>query len=346
MKKALSAAVLAAIIAGPVSADVMVVRSAVTESMGGFSGGQKDFTTWISADKHREESKGEGKPSMMERMSGVGQPEIVRLDKKLRWRLNVPKKIYTETPLVLPQEKTNEKAAEPENDRTEGASEKPTVKITKADVKVTPLNKKEKIGEFTCDGYEVRMELAMEDLESHEKTEMRMVTTLWNTAESGPVAQLKKEETAYAQAYARALGMTDAVQTDLKMLGATLLSGLANTGEKELSGALAKMPAEMKKIKGYPIRTHVEWYASSEGGKEEAVNGDAAEDNAEIPTNVSDALGSFAAGFAKKKMEAKQPAKTADGRLMLAMTTEVKSISPAFIPDATFEIPAGFKKGH
>jgi hypothetical protein len=333
---------LMAMLAFPVAADIMVVRSVETEGLGGMGGAPKQSTVWIAGNKHREEQKGSAKPSMLERMAGVGRPVITRLDKKVRWTLNDPKKTYEEMPLAAPQTEVEEMASEP------GASgpgdERSTTRISKAEFKVNPLGKKKTIGAYTCDGYQVRALLEMEDLETRQKSEMRLITYLWTAPETGAVAQLKKEEEAYARAYAKAIGFSDAAQAGMKMLGTAMMAGLAGAGENELSSALAGMPSELKKVQGYPILTRVEWYgkddaaAQDEGGEVDGL------DSAEIPTDVSDALGAFASGFAKKKMATQKPAPTEDGRLMLAMTTEIKSIATAPIPGPVFEVPAGFKQ--
>src|SRR5688572_26130187 len=92
--------ILISLLAAPAGAQITVVRSVETDGFGGFGGSKKQIITQISDDKHREEMKSEGKPSMWEKMAGVGQPVITRLDKKLRWTLNHPKKRYQEVPLT------------------------------------------------------------------------------------------------------------------------------------------------------------------------------------------------------------------------------------------------------
>src|SRR5262245_34064789 len=106
--------VITSLLAGPSWADVKVIRSTEMETMMGFGGGKKEMTVWTAVDRHREETKSEGKPSMMERMAGVGRPVITRLDKKLRWTLNEPKKNYQEQSLVSPVQdsKSSEETSE------------------------------------------------------------------------------------------------------------------------------------------------------------------------------------------------------------------------------------------
>ncbi len=341
MRNGLIAGLILSVFVMPALADVKVVRSMETQAgFGGMGNSQRELMIWISGDKHREEQKNPIKPTMLEKMSGVGRPVITRLDKKLRWTLNAPKMNYTEQPLVLPvTESAKEEPSASSNES--GEEEKPTMKITKAEFKVTPLSQKKTIGSFACEGYQLKMLLETEDLESHERSEMKMISTIWATPETGVLAQLKKEEEAYGKAYLKAIGVSDAAKADLRAIGGTMLTALAGSGEKELSKALSGMPTEMKKIKGYPVSTRVEWYGKDEavaGGKEEA------SEEVEIPTDVSSALGQFATGLAKKKMEAKKPAPSVEGRLVLAMTTEVKSVDTSAIPADTFEVPAGFKK--
>ncbi len=340
MQNTLSMWVVVGMMVSPVGADVTVIRSMENDGISGFGASKHEMTTWIAGDKHREESKSDVKPSMMERLSGAGRPVITRLDKKLRWTLNLPKKTYTESPLVMPSQNTTSESDPSAEEPVEKS--KPTIKITKAEIKVTPLNQKKNIGMFVCEGYTLRAILETEDLETHARNSMRMVTTLWTTPEINAVAQLKKEEMAYSTAYFQAIGVTDPMRADLKTLGLGMVASLAGAGEKELSSALVQIPIEMKKIKGYPISTRVEWY----GPAEDAPPAAAAEETPEIPTSVGDAFGGFAAHLAKNKLTAHKPAATADGQLLMAMTSTVQSIAITAIPSAQFEVPAGFKKGH
>jgi hypothetical protein len=337
--------VLVGFIAMPATAAVRVVRTVDNEGMAGMGASKKQSITWIAGDKHREEMASEGKPSMLERMAGVGKPVITRLDKQVVWTLNVPKKRYEERPLVTPQAESTSSKDDSESSG-DSKPEKPTTRISKAEFKVTPLGQKKTFGAFVCDGYQLKALIEMEDLETKKKTEMRLVNTLWNAPETGVVAQLKKEETDYAKAYAKALGLTDSAQKDLATLGTTIIAAMAGAGEKELSGALAKMPAELKKIKGYPIHTRVEWYGS--GNDREETEAAAESDGEEpIPTSLSGALGGLAKGLAKKKIEEKRakPVENENGRLMMAMSSEITAISTD-VPGDVFEIPAGFKKAN
>ncbi len=330
---------LATQVASFAHADVKVVRSVQTDSAMGFGGGPKQMIQWTAADRQREEQNSEGKPSLLERLAGVGKPVITRLDKKVRWTINPPKKTYEEMSLVAPKTADEDSKSDADKNESSGREEKPTTKVTKAEFKVTPLNQKKRIGSFECEGYVMRTVLEMEDLESHERSEMKMITTLWNTPDVGAVVQLKRQEEAYAKAYWQTMGLDASAQASMKMLGTAMFASMAGANEGELSKALKGMPAELKKLKGYPISTRVEWY----GKDEEHAAQEVEQETTEIPTDVSDALGSFAAGFAKKKMEAKKPAATAEGQLMFAMTTTIQSIETNKIAADVFEVPSGYK---
>lgn len=325
------------------SADMMVKRSVETEGMGMFGGAPKEMTRWFKADRERHETKSEGKPTMFERMAGAGRPIITRLDKKVIWTLDIPKKRYDERSLMLPKSE-QEGAGDESDESSSGKPEKPTTRISKAEFKATPLGKKKTIGAYVCDGYEMRALLEMEDLQSHKKSEMRMVSTLWTTPETGAVAHLKKEEQAYARAHLDALGLTEDTRANLQLLGGAFFAALSGSGEKELSKAIAGMPTELKKIKGYPISTRIEWYGKNPEVEESEAQG--GEENVELPVDVAGALGNLAAGLAKQKLAAKRPVTTQDGQMMFAMTTVITALSPSTIPADTFEIPNGFKKSN
>lgn len=343
MKIQSSAGLLIVALAIHANADVMVKRTATTEGMGMFGGTPKEMTRWLKADRDRNEVKSEGKPSMFERMSGAGRPVITRLDKKVIWTLDIPKKRYAERSLIVPTSK-NEDDSDSSGESPAEKNEKPTTRISKAEFKVTALGKKKSIGAFACEAYELRALLEMEDLKTHEKSEMNMVTELWTTPETGAVAQLKKEEQAYTKAHLDAMGLTEDIRANLNLLGGSMFAMLAGSGEKELSKAVAGMPAELKIVKGYPISTRIEWYGKAPGGEETAA--EAPEESAELPTDVAGALGSIMGDMAKKKLAAKKPAVTKDGRIIFAMTTVITGISTANIPADTFEIPTGFKKSN
>lgn len=335
-------AVCALLLVVPGWADITVVRGIQTDGFMGMGGGLKEATTWTAGDKQREEKKGSAKPSMIEKMAGIDKPEITRLDKKVRWTLDVPGKSYSEMSLIPPKTAESDPTGKEKED-SKSPEEKPTVKVTKAEFSVQALNQKKAISGFSCEGYEMRAEIETENLETKERSGMKMITTLWTTAETGAVAALKKEEEAYAKAWREMIGMDASSMETLKTLGASMVAGMAGAGEKDLAKALAKAPAEMKKVKGYPISTRVEWFGSGESAP--AQNDAANVDDAALDSmkSMGGMFGDMAANLAKKKADQKSGKKTGPSP-MFAMTTEVKSISTASLPASTFEIPAGFKK--
>jgi len=329
----------------PLQADVTVVRSIQTDGFMGMGGGTKESTTWIAANKQREEKKGSEKPSMMEKMAGLDRPEITRLDKKVRWTLNVPKKAYEEMSLIPPKVEESKEDSSGRDSDSSGKEEKPTMRVTKAEFTVKPLGQKKSISGFPCDGYEMRAELETEDLETKERSGMKMLTTLWTTPETGAVAALKKEEEAYAKAWREMIGYDAASQQSMAMLGTAMVASMAGAGEKDLAKALSKAPEEMKKIKGYPIVTKVEWFGS-DNGQDRGSNMDEAisDESIESMKGLGGMFGDMAANLAKQKAQKKASGGKGGPTPMFAMTTEIKSISAAAVPASTFEIPAGFKK--
>jgi len=255
---------LSSILSLPLAADVLVVREIKTDGIQGFGGSTKVTQTWISGAKQREQDVVDKKnTSFLAKMAINDQVQITRYDKKVLWVVDDKRKRYTEISLVSPE---SEAASESEPTSSDSEQpEKPTSRVSKAEFKVQAGGNKKTINGFPCQDFTITSLLEIEDLETREKSGMKMTTHLWTTPETGAVAKLQQAETGLAKARAQAYGMTDS-PIDMKVMGGAMLAALLGSGEKELSKALSGMSAEMKKVKGYPIVTRTEWSGSDSAG--------------------------------------------------------------------------------
>jgi len=246
------------------SADIMVSREVKFDGIQGMGASTKTTQTWFSGNRQREQDIADKKAtSFLAKLASNDKVRITRLDKKVMWIVDDPKKRYQEVSLT-----TTPTESKSESDPTDGSDPekpgKPTSRVSKAEFKVVAGGQKKTINGYPCQDYTLTALIEIEDLESHEKSGLKMITTLWTTPETGPIAKLQQEETAYAKAWAQAIGGA-AHSSDMQVMGSAMMAGLMGTGEKELSKALAGMPAEMKKVKGYPILTRVEWSGTDAG---------------------------------------------------------------------------------
>ncbi len=328
-------------------ADVTLVRTIESAGFRGMGGSTTSETLVIQGSRQRREHRIKMTGSMLgAMMKDRHQATLTLLDQDVIQTLNLPKKTYTEMSLKDLVGKAENALHSQDEEKPEKES-KPTHKISKAEFKVTPTGKSKTLHGFPCKEVVMTMLLQIEDLETHAKTETRMVTTLWMTPETGPLAQARKEETAFSKAYLKKLGV-DFNAKDMKDFGAVMAAALTGAGEKEVSKALARMPEEIKKIGGYPIVTQTDWYLNEEEAGSEAVAPSSAseESGVDLSGGVEGALGGLASKWASKKVEKKMAdrQKAQAGKPAFSVTSELQSLSTATAPDSAFAVPAGFKK--
>jgi hypothetical protein len=335
-------------IAAVSQADVTVVTQVTSGGFHGMGGGKSLQTEMISGEHSRIEHNA-GKPTGLAKLAGEQHSIVLTLlDKELIEHLNVPKKTYTEQSLKELRELFKDATHNaPDSDTAAPQKEQPpTHRITRAEFNVKATGASKTINSYPCREHVLTMLLEIENLQTHEKSETRMVSTLWVTPETAAIQQARKEQSAFAQAYMKKLGM-EINPGQVSEFGTAMAAALTGAGNDELAKVLKRVPAEMKKIQGYPVVTQIDWYMKDpDAAKQETST--APEESAEIDTanGLGGALGSFAANMTKKSVnkKIKEREQANADKPMISITSEVQSVSTHAVPAAQFAVPAGYKK--
>ena len=267
-------------------------------------------------------------------VGGSEETSITRLDKGVYWNLDPKNHSYVERPIEVFRKE------DPSKER--GEKEKPKARVTKSEFTVKKTGASETINGFACEEYLITWLLEMEDLETKAKSRSTMTTNLWTTPETATIRKAQAEEQEFQKAYAQKLGLTISPD-EAKQLGMEALGSVSGARPEEIQKGLVQVKEEMSKIKGYPIRTLVNWSiegerAASAGTGEKTSSGSIPE----IPKSVGGLLGELA-GRVAQKMAGEKPSSTGgkEGTFFSSMT-EVKAVNADPVPSDIFEIPAGY----
>jgi hypothetical protein len=300
-----------------------VVKSGGFKGMGAHEG---TTVTRIQGLKMAESTSTKFTGAILSLLPGGGEKTTIqRVDKGVVWELDTKEKSYTETAIVPFQTA--------ESGVREG--EKPRMRVTKSEFKVKKTGAAETIHGFPCEEYLVSWLVEMEDLETKSKMENNMATRLWTTPETAAIRKLQAEQDAFWKAYMKKVGLNFS-PGEMKLFGMEALSA-SGASQKEMEREFAKFRSEMAKIKGYPIRTIVDWKTSGEASPQ-------AEKPAAEGQGPAAALGSLFGGLKgaiSQKMGGGESKPAAEGTLF-STTTEVKAIHADSISPTVFEIPSGY----
>lgn len=321
---------------GPAWADVTVERftkSGGISGMGAFEGTTQERLQGL---KKSEETATRFTGAIMSRLSSGSQQIVVtRIDRGVVWSLDPKKKTYTETPI-----ETFRPTAAPEKEQA-AKKEKPKVRVTRTEFTVKKTGASETINGFACQEYLMTWLIEMEDLETKAKMKNTMVTNLWTTPETAAIKKLQAEEAAFTKAYLKKIGMT-ATPSELKVFGLEAFAALRGVPAKDMEKEFARFKTEMAKLRGYPIRTVINWEAQ-EQDSQAAAEAQKTEPM-EVP-NLTDGVGGLIGGImgsvAKKAIG--EP-KTVGGGPFFTSVTEIKGINTDPIASTVFDIPAGYSK--
>jgi hypothetical protein len=261
---------------------------------------------------------------------------ITRVDQGLTWTLDPQKKTYTETlikPLKMPAAEKPQREEKPE---------KPTVRITQSEFSVKKTGAAETINGFPGEEYLITWLLEMEDLESQAKSRSTMMTNLWTTPETDVIRKVQAEEQRFNRALAKLLGSEISME-EARQMGMAAMAAMSKASPEEIQKGLVRVKNEMAKIKGYPIRTVINWNFESEGQEGAARQDSASRDQ---PTDVSSGLGGLVSGLLGKAVQKKAEEKMSGkkGAPLFSSTMEVKSLSADPVLGESFEVPTGYVK--
>lgn len=301
-----------------------VVKSGGFKGMGAHEG---TTVTRIQGLKMAETTSTKFTGAILSLLPGGGEKTTIqRVDKGVIWELDAKEKSYTET--AIESFRPVESAAP--------GGEKHRVRVTKSEFSVKKTGAADTIHGFPCEEYLVHWLLELEDLETKAKTENRMETRLWTTPETVAIRKLQAEQDAFSKAFMNRVGL-NLSPAEMKQFGAEVLAA-GGASQKELGREFARFKSETAKIKGYPIRTVVDWKTSGEGGaqteKPQPAEGQ----------GTAAALGNLFGGLKgaiTQRMGGEEPKPAAEGSVF-STTTEVKAINADTIPASVFEIPSGY----
>jgi len=321
---------------GSAWADVTVERftkSGGISGMGAFEGTTQERLQGL---KKSEETATRFTGAIMSRLSSGSQQIVVtRIDKGVVWSLDPKNKTYTETPI-----ETFMPAAAPEKEQA-AKKEKPKVRVTRTEFTVKKTGASETINGFACQEYLMTWLIEMEDLETKAKMKNTMAANVWTTPETAAIKKLQAEEAGFTKAYLKKIGMA-ATPSELKLFGLEAFAALRGVPAKDMEKEFARFKTEMSKLKGYPIRTVINWDAQEQGSQAAAEIQKS--EPMEVPNlsgGVSGLIGGIMGSVAKKAIGEPKPA---GGGPFFSSTTEIKSISTEAIAGSVFDIPAGYTK--
>jgi len=306
------------------------MKSGGFQGMGAFEG---DTVSRIQGVKMWESTATKFTGAILSRVAGGGeQIAITRIDKGVLWALDPKKKTYTES-LIEPF-KLGEMGDK------EVGKEKPKVRVAKAEFTVKKTGASETINAFPCEEYLITWLVEMENLETKAKTRDTMTTNLWTTPETAAIKKLQAEQAAFSKAYMKKIGI-NLSRTEMKQFGMEAFTAMSGAPQKDMEKEFNRFKNEMAKIKGYPIRTVVNWKVEGEGMTAPKAEPSAPEESQGITGGIGGVFGGLKGAISKKLIGESKPA--GEGPFF-SSTVEVKAINTESIPADTFEVPSEYVK--
>jgi hypothetical protein len=321
----------------PVWADATVessIKSSGFKGMGAFEG---TASRKYQGEKMWDSTSSKFTGAILSRVAGGSESAtITRVDKGVYWNLDPKNKTYVERPIEAI------KMGEPGKEKPE--QEKSKMRVTKSEFSVKKTGASETINGFPCEEYLVTWLLEMEDMETKAKSRSTMTNNLWTTPETATIRKVQAEERAFHKAYAQKLGLQISPE-EAKQMGIETFATMSGASKQEIEKGFAKVREEMAKIKGYPIRTVVNW--SVEGDKAEGAEKEgkaSSETSSQTPTSVGGFLSGLSKGITQKVIKDKSSTSGQKEGASFTSTHEVKAIHADSVPAEVFEVPQGYSK--
>jgi hypothetical protein len=253
---------------------------------------------------------------------------VTRLDKELYWDITHANKTYSERPLTAPAEPA--KAGDARGDAKGQQSGKPPYRIKKTELKVNKTGQSKDINGFLCTEYMITMEVVLEDTASKGTVTQLMTTDMWTTPLTDQLKASRDAEADFNRRLAAKAGVTiSPAETD--RLGAGMFTTMYGVDPQEAATQMEKASREMAKIEGYAVVTDLKWQ----------IKGDSAQ--ARKPEPEPEPSGGISGMLANKIAQKIAPQKS-EPDVFFSSYYELKSVAVTTLPDADFEVPAGYKK--
>jgi len=310
------------------------VKSSGFKGMGAFEGAA---TKRYQGEKMWDSTSTKFTGAIMSRIAGGSEnATITRVDKGVYWTLDPKNKTCLERPIEAI------KRGEPGKEKPD--QEKSKVRVTKSEFSVKKTGASETINGFPCEEYLITWLLEMEDLETKAKSRSTMTNNLWTTPETATIRKAAAEEKAFHKAYAQKVGLQISPEEG-KQMGMEMFAAMSGASKEEMERGFARVKEEMGKVKGYPIRSVVNW--SMEGDKPvtaEKGGSPSSESSSDAVKSVGGFLSGLSKGITQKVMGDKGSAQGQTEGGSFSTTYGVKAIQADSVPADVFEIPAGYTK--
>jgi len=321
---------------GPVWADATIesfITSSGVQGMGAFEG---TAVKKYQGEKLWDQSSTKFTGAILSRISGGGESiNITRVDKGVYWALDPKERTFTERPIEA------FKKGEMEKEKPEQGKNR--VRVTKSEFSVKKTGASETINGFPCEEYLLTWLMEMEDIETKAKSSSKMTNNLWTTPETATIRKAQEEELFFSKALAQKMGLQVSPE-EAKKMGFETFAAMSGASPTEIEKGFMRLQEEMSKVKGYPIRSVVNW--SMEGDK--AVPAEKSEKEGSGPSEIPKSVGGFLSGLSKgisQKMlgeKGSAPGQKEGGSF--STKYEVKALRVDGVPAEVFEVPAGYTK--
>jgi hypothetical protein len=222
--------------------------------------------------------------------------------------------------------------------------------VTRNELTVEKTGSRKTIGGFACEEYLMTWLLETRNTRTAETARSRMTNRAWTTPETAEIRAVQAAEHAYAQAYLKKIGLEMSPAEAQQYL-----AGLGRLTEAEQQKALARLAAEMEKIKGFTIASQIDWTGDAEGagggsGGGQASGGQASGGQASGgqggggQPDLGQVLGRLFGGGAQKGSGERAGSGGDKPGSLFSVYTEIKSLKTTAPEPARFEVPAGFTR--
>jgi hypothetical protein len=267
---------------------------------------------------------------------------IARLDRDLRWTLDLRKRQYTECPLKgcskpdkpEPSAQAAQERKQPEAKREPGC----VMRVAKKRFTVTPTGQKQDINGFPAAEYRVAWIVTLRDNKGRESTSSLSIDT-WTTPLTPAMREALHLEQVYDRAYSRSMHerararARDRSEPLPPEVGKAILGYMGQLGASDRA-ALLGVGRELARIKGHPVRTRVDW----------DLEGNACAQSESGGTGQPESSKSFMSGLTSMFSSKKDTRQKSAGEPLFSLTFEIKALGMENVHDGVFAVPKGYQR--
>jgi len=327
----------------PLNRTAVIEQQVVSNGIKGFFPFESTDRHYVRANMRRDDSTFKGTGTFTGFLVGLrSDTEITRIDRKLKWSLDTKKEEYTECPLKgcikpsKPPAEQKQPAEKPPQEKHEAGC---TMHIAHTSFTVKSTGQKKTINGFDTDEYQAVWLVNLRD-NSARKSTSTLKLNVWTTPMTGAMRDALEMEESYARAFNGAVsntGKREIMPADAARLISAYLANSLKPGELK---EFLKAGKQMKKVKGYPISTHLAWDMKGDACAPKESNDKKSSGNS-APTSAGDLVSGLAGMFAQKKTD--DSMKEAAGEPILSLTFEVKKLGIEPVHDSVFTVPKNYK---